>query len=90
MLAWSRLQGKLENQSCSIAQGLLWFAIQAAVKPTVIKPNNEELSQLLGKEVGKDVETKFFRMLSLMASKWVIVSLGAKWRFAKHGMSSIR
>ena len=51
MLALSRLQrdaGKPVVLDCSGAS--LEAAIQAAVKPTVIKPNNEELSQLLGKE----------------------------------------
>ena len=46
--------GKPVVLDCSGAS--LEAAIQAAVKPTVIKPNNEELSQLLGKEVSKNVE----------------------------------
>ena len=63
----AREAGKPVVLDCSGAS--LEAAIQAAVKPTVIKPNNEELSQLLGKEVSKNVEDlkKFFRIL-LMAS----------------------
>ena len=83
-----RLQEKLENQSCSIARELsLEAAIQADVKPTVIKPNNEELSQLLGKEVSKNVEDlKEVLQDSLFDGiEWVIVSLGANGAFAKHG-----
>lgn len=30
--------------------------LKSSAKPTAIKPNNEELSQLLGKEVTKDIE----------------------------------
>ncbi len=79
----SRLQGKLENQSCSFAQeGSLEAAIQATVKPTVIKPNNEELSQLLEKEVSKNVEDlkEVLQDALFDGIEWVIVSL-SKWRF---------
>lgn len=65
----AREAGKPVVLDCSGAS--LESAIQADVKPTVIKPNNEELSQLLGKRnESKNVEDlkKFFRMLSLMAS----------------------
>ena len=86
MLALSRLQGKLENQSCSTARGAsLEAAIQADVKPTVIKPNNEELSQLLGKEVSKNVEDlkEVLQDALFDGIEWVIVSLGANGAFAK-------
>ena len=62
-------------------------ALAAPIKPTVIKPNNEELSQLLGYEVTKDfdqlkevLQTDLFEGID-----WIIVSLGADGAFAKHG-----
>lgn len=56
-------------------------------KPRAIKPNIDELSQILGIEVGED-----FSSLKSALSKdvfegieWVIVSLGSNGGFAKHG-----
>ena len=56
-------------------------------EPTVIKPNNEELSQLLGREVSEDLdELKEVLQEPLFAGiEWIIVSLGANGAFAKHG-----
>ncbi len=86
MLALSRLRGswKTSRTDCS---GLLCAAIQADVKPTVIKPNNEELSQLLEKEVSKNVGDLKEALLHALFDgiEWVIVSLGADGAFAKHG-----
>ena len=55
-------------------------------KPKVIKPNIEELSQLIGKNVSKNqnelkeiLEDKLFENI-----EWIIVSLGADGAFAKH------
>lgn len=81
----AREAGKPVVLDCSGAS--LEAAIQADVKPTVIKPNNEELSQLLGKEVSKNVEDlKEILQDSLFDGiEWVIVSLGANGAFAKHG-----
>ncbi|KXT72417.1 Tagatose-6-phosphate kinase [Streptococcus sp. DD10] len=61
--------------------------LESPHKPTVIKPNNEELSQLLGKEVSKDLdELKEVLQAPLFAGiDWIIVSLGANGAFAKHG-----
>lgn len=55
-------------------------------KPKVIKPNTEELSQLIGKEVSKDVgELKETLKNELFDGiEWIIVSLGADGAFAKH------
>lgn len=60
--------------------------LKSDFKPTAIKPNNEELSQLLGKEVGKDLdELKEVLSHSLFDGiEWIIVSLGADGAFAKH------
>lgn len=60
--------------------------LTASKKPKVIKPNTEELSQLLGVEVTNDIN----QLKSTLQSKlfdgieWVIVSMGSKGAFAKH------
>ena len=55
-------------------------------KPKVIKPNIEELSQLVGRDISKNenelkeiLQDKLFENI-----EWVIVSLGANGSFAKH------
>ncbi|MBP8703703.1 MAG: tagatose-6-phosphate kinase [Streptococcus sp.] len=55
-------------------------------KPTVIKPNTEELSQLVGIEVTDDIGSlKSVLENSLFDGiEWVVVSLGSKGAFAKH------
>ncbi|ESV54711.1 tagatose-6-phosphate kinase [Streptococcus agalactiae LMG 14747] len=55
-------------------------------KPTVIKPNLDELAQLLEREVSKDVDDlKAVLNQPLFAGiEWIIVSLGADGAFAKH------
>lgn len=60
--------------------------LKSYVKPTAIKPNNEELSQLLGREVSKDLdELKAVLSEPLFEGiEWIIVSLGADGTFAKH------
>ena len=62
-------------------------ALAAPIKPTVIKPNNEELSQLLGYEVTKDLDQlkEVLQSDLFKGIEWVIVSLGADGAFAKHG-----
>lgn len=60
--------------------------LKSNVKPTAIKPNNEELSQLLGREVSKDIG-ELESVLSdplFEGVEWIIVSLGADGAFAKH------
>ena len=60
--------------------------LESQQKPTVIKPNTEELSQLIGKEVTDDIQ----ELKSILSSQlfqgidWIVVSLGAKGAFAKH------
>ncbi|MDO5365123.1 MAG: tagatose-6-phosphate kinase [Streptococcus dysgalactiae] len=55
-------------------------------KPTVIKPNLEELEALLGESITLDEE----RLVSLLSRplfegiEWIIISLGAQGAFAKH------
>lgn len=55
-------------------------------KPKAIKPNTEELSQLLGSEITDDIyQLKFSLQNELFEGiEWVIVSLGSKGAFAKH------
>ena len=77
--------GKPVVLDCSGAA--LQAVLESSHKPTVIKPNNEELSQLLGREVSEDLdELKEVLQEPLFAGiEWVIVSLGANGAFAKHG-----
>ena len=58
-------KGKPVVLDCSGAA--LQAVLESPHKPTVIKPNNEELSQLLGKEVSEDLDElkKFFKSLCL-------------------------
>lgn len=77
--------GKPVVLDCSGAA--LQAVLESPHKPTVIKPNNEELSQLLGREVSEDLdELKEVLQEPLFAGiEWIIVSLGANGTFAKHG-----
>ena len=60
--------------------------LESQQKPTVIKPNTEELSQLIGKDVTDDIQ----ELKSVLSGQlfqgidWIVVSLGAKGAFAKH------
>ena len=77
--------GKPVVLDCSGAS--LQAVLESPHKPTVIKPNNEELSQLLGREVSKDLD-ELKEVLSeplFDGIEWIIVSLGADGAFAKHG-----
>lgn len=60
--------------------------LRSELKPTVIKPNLEELSQLLDCEVSDDIPTLKAILKNDLFEKidWVIVSLGADGAFAKH------
>ena len=55
-------------------------------KPTVIKPNREELSQLLGRDVSADFEDlkEVLKDPLFEGIEWIIVSLGGDGAFAKH------
>ena len=60
--------------------------LEGPSKPTVIKPNTEELTQLLGVEVTGDTD-RLKRVLKdelFEGVEWVVVSLGSKGAFAKH------
>ena len=66
---------------------LFRLSIESPHKPTVIKPNNEELSQLLGKEVSEDLdELKEVLQEPLFAAiGGLSFHLGTNGAFAKHG-----
>ncbi|HFU3728696.1 TPA: tagatose-6-phosphate kinase [Streptococcus suis] len=60
--------------------------LESQQQPTVIKPNTEELSQLIGKNVTDDIQ-ELKAVLSgqlFQGIEWIVVSLGAKGAFAKH------
>ncbi|NQK94267.1 tagatose-6-phosphate kinase [Streptococcus suis] len=60
--------------------------LESKEKPTVIKPNTEELSQLIGSDV-TDENQELQSVLSsqmFQGIEWIVVSLGAKGAFAKH------
>ena len=58
--------------------------LKSSFKPTVIKPNNEELSQLLGKEVTEDLSDLKEVLTDPLFDgiEWIIVSLGGDGAFA--------
>ena len=61
-------------------------ALQAEVKPAVIKPNTEELGQLLSKEISKDNESLKACLNEdiFKGVEWIVVSLGKDGCFANH------
>lgn len=66
--------------------------LRSTAKPTVIKPNNEELSQLLGISVGRDIQQLQTVLQNDLFEgiEWIIVSLGSQGAFAKHGETYYR
>lgn len=85
LLELARRAGKPVVLDCS--GEALRAVLMSDQKPTVIKPNNEELSDLLGLEVTKDInQLKEVLQDQLFAGiDWIVVSLGAGGAFAKHG-----
>lgn len=64
----------------------LGAVLKSFYKPKVIKPNSEELSQLLGYPVSEDIkDLKAVLQNPLFDGiEWIIVSLGRNGAFAKH------
>lgn len=60
--------------------------LKSSEKPAVIKPNSEELSQLLGRDISEDTDSLKDVLLDPLFEgiEWLIVSLGADGAFAKH------
>ena len=64
----------------------LKIALEAATKPALIKPNQEELAGLLGVPAATTVEELKEQLNSPLFDgvDWVVVSLGSKGALAKH------
>lgn len=64
----------------------LRLALEADVKPFMIKPNQDEIAQLIGKEVEDldDLKEKLATEEIFQDIPWVVVSLGSKGCFVKH------
>lgn len=62
-------------------------ALQAQIKPFLIKPNNEELAQLLGTPVQKEAVSilKAIKNPLFAGLEWVVVSMGGQGAVARHG-----
>ncbi|KRL13749.1 hexose kinase [Schleiferilactobacillus perolens] len=63
-------------------------AVKSEHKPFLIKPNDEELGNLLGEKVDRTDLPKLQQQLQdprFDGIDWVVVSLGSKGAFAKHG-----
>lgn len=84
LIGIANLNGKKTVLDCS--GNALEAVLKGDSKPTVIKPNLEELSQLLGKEMTKDFEVlkEVLQDELFEGIEWIIVSLGADGVFAKH------
>ncbi|HER1785548.1 TPA: tagatose-6-phosphate kinase [Streptococcus pyogenes] len=84
LIKLANLNGKKTVLDCS--GNALEAVLKGDSKPTVIKPNLEELSQLLGKEMTKDFEAlkEVLQDELFEGIEWIIVSLGADGVFAKH------
>lgn len=64
----------------------LKLVLESEHKPLLIKPNTEELSDLLGKEVTDDLNDlkETLQQPLFDGIEWIVVSMGAKGAFAKH------
>ncbi|WP_125762127.1 hexose kinase [Companilactobacillus hulinensis] len=64
----------------------LRLALEADVKPFMIKPNQDEIAQLIGKEVVDldDLKEKLATEEIFQDIPWVVVSLGSQGCFVKH------
>ncbi|MBY4836040.1 tagatose-6-phosphate kinase [Streptococcus agalactiae] len=84
LITIANLNGKKTVLDCS--GNALEAVLKGDSKPTVIKPNLEELSQLLGKEMTNDFESlkEVLQDELFEGIEWIIVSLGANGVFAKH------
>ncbi|WP_242257622.1 tagatose-6-phosphate kinase [Streptococcus thoraltensis] len=84
LITIANLNGKKTVLDCS--GNALKAVLEGDSKPTAIKPNLEELSQLLGSEITKDFDglKEVLRGKLFEGIEWIIVSLGADGVFAKH------
>ena len=84
LISIANLNGKKTVLDCS--GNALKAVLQGDSKPTVIKPNLEELAQLLEEEITTEFDTLKEVLLGDLFEgiEWIIVSLGANGVFAKH------
>lgn len=84
LISLANSQGKKVVLDCS-GQPLI-EVLQSNSKPFVIKPNTEELYQLIGKTITDDIEElkEVLNQELFEGIEWIIVSLGAKGAFAKY------
>lgn len=64
----------------------LRLALESDVKPFMIKPNQDEIAQLIGKEIGdlNDLKDKLATEDIFQDIPWVVVSLGSHGAFVKY------
>lgn len=85
LIATAKAYDKKVVLDCS-GQALI-EVLKGKAKPTVIKPNKEELEQILGsniKEGDLDHLKELLKSPIFEGIEWIIVSLGANGAFAKH------
>lgn len=90
MISISARKGKSVILDCS--GETLRRALESEDKPLLIKPNTEELSQLLDREIPKSVESLKAALSNPLFEgvEWVVVSMGAEGSFAKHNNTFYR
>lgn len=83
ILKWCCSQKIISVLDCS--GKALQAVLNGPYKPTVIKPNLEELSQLMGESLTDDIRVlkQVLRHERFSGIEWIIVSLGSKGTFAK-------
>lgn len=64
----------------------LKLVLKGDAKPLLIKPNTEELADLLGRDVSDDIAALKAALQDHLFDgvEWIVVSMGAKGAFAKH------
>lgn len=64
----------------------LRLALESDVKPFMIKPNQDEIAQLIGKEISdlNDLKEKLATEEIFQGIPWVVVSLGSQGAFVKY------
>ncbi len=88
---YSRLIAKAHDQGVKVlldtSGASLKASLESATKPFLIKPNTEEIYDLVGQTLSLDDLTNFKATLSgdLFAGvEWIVVSLGSQGAFVKH------
>ena len=91
---YARLMQNTESRNVVLdtSGSCLKEVLLSSYKPTVIKPNKEELEQLLGVQIADDIEELKTALNNILFDgiEWIIVSLGKDGAFAKHGSTFYR